>query len=120
MNHNTAEKYPIVDQLQDATLLASKLTASGLRVREIRVHGRARPAIVLHRSPANKVPQLSGNIYAWGVDPAGNHYERRACTVDGIQIQWESPRQKASNETKPRFKAGHNIIAFKARGGANF
>ena len=67
--------------------LVTRLRQCGAVIREIRLHGRAKPAVVLKRPPTNL--GLQGIRYAWGVNQRGQRFERHACQLDGIQIQWE-------------------------------
>ena len=102
--NTSTQNRTLTDELHSITRVIEKLLDSGAQVREIRVHGRARPAIVL-----NRPPQLSGNAYAWGKDKRGRRYERQACTLDGVQIQWEA---RAKNANKGEMA---NIIQFPYR-----
>ena len=97
MNAET-NKNPLIAELKNITRVIEQLIDHGAQVREIRLHGRARPAIMLNRGP-----QSSGNAYAWGTDQQGRYYERRACTLDGVQIQWE---------TYPKAARPSNILPF--------
>lgn len=77
-------------QLQENLLQASRVVArlqrDGLRVEEIRIQGRAQPAVCIRDGRHNG--QLRGACYAWGRDHVGR-FERFATRMDGIQIQWE-------------------------------
>ena len=94
-------EHDLISDLQQTTRVIKHLIASGAQVREIRVHGRARQAIVLNRPPG-----LSGNTYAWGIDHQGRQYERHACFIDGVQIQWETQSPTLCNS---------NIVPFPGR-----
>ncbi len=77
-------------QIQDSLLQASRVVArllqDGLRVQEIRIQGRAQPAVRIRDGHQNGC--LHGARYAWGRDSDGR-FERFATRVDGVQIQWE-------------------------------
>lgn len=88
------KEHTLVSELKHITQVIEQLVHSGAQVREIRLHGRARPAIVLNR-PFNK--NLSGKTYAWGKDAQGRHYERQACSVNGVQVQWETETGRSNN-----------------------
>jgi len=84
-------EHNLINELQHTHRIAAHLIANGVQVREIRVHGRARPAIVLNRPPQLPVA-VASKAYAWGIDHCGKPYERHACAIDGVQIQWEIQR----------------------------
>lgn len=112
-------EHELISELQQTTRVVEHLIACGAQVREIRVYGRARPAIVLNRPP--RLPStISSNIYAWGIDNCGRHYERRACTIDGIQIQWENqlPEARINNIVPFPVRSNQHLSNATARVGA--
>ena len=72
-------------RLLDASRIAARLMREGLRVEQIRIHGRARPAVQIHPDPRST---LTGCRYAWGRDDRGG-FQRYATDIDGVQVQWE-------------------------------
>ncbi|HXH03650.1 MAG TPA: hypothetical protein VNN09_10050 [Candidatus Competibacteraceae bacterium] len=74
------------DALSQASHVATRLLQEGLQVEQIRILGRARPAVQVRvrHLPAH----LKGSRYAWGCDRDGR-FERYAALVDGVQVQWE-------------------------------
>ena len=76
----------IQDNLLQASRVAARLLQDGLRVEEIRIQGRAQPAVRIRDGRGNW--HLHGYRYAWGRDSVGR-FERFATRLDGVQIQWE-------------------------------
>jgi len=69
-----------------ASHVAAQLVQDGLRVEEIRIRGRAQPAVQI--CPNRYIGTLNGRRYAWGNDIQGP-FERYAALMDGVQVQWE-------------------------------
>lgn len=97
----------VIDNLLPAAQCAQGLIGRGASVAEIRIKGRARPAVMLDRPPygqqlypvivtgtlaADAIPPASWSPtetrYAWGVDARGR-WERHCALVDGVQVIWE-------------------------------
>lgn len=76
----------IQHHLLQASRVVTRLVEEGLRVEEIRIQGRARPAVQVRHDRRNR--KLHGSRYAWGQDARGR-FERFAVTMDGVQVQWE-------------------------------
>lgn len=72
--------------LLQASRVVARLVEDGLRVEEIRIRGRAQPAVQIHYNV--RTGRLHGRRYAWGHDVRGR-FERYAAQVDGVQVQWE-------------------------------
>lgn len=72
--------------LLQAGRVAARLAESGFRIQEIRIQGRAGPAVQVR--PWQRTAPLRGSLYAWGWDATGR-FERYAARVDGVQVQWE-------------------------------
>ncbi|NJN46828.1 MAG: hypothetical protein HC808_10500 [Candidatus Competibacteraceae bacterium] len=74
-----------------ASHVAAQLVQDGLRVEEIRIRGRAQPAVQIRPNP--NTGALNGRRYAWGRDIQGP-FERYAALLDGVQVQWEIRRNQ--------------------------
>lgn len=78
------------DNLIQASQVAARLVKDGIPVNEIRIRGRARPAVQIRNTRGHA---LQGIRYAWGFDKQGG-FERYAALMDGVQVQWEVRRQQ--------------------------
>ena len=88
-----------------ASHVAAQLVQDGLRVEEIRIRGRAQPAVQIH--PNRYTGSLNGRRYAWGRDRQGS-FERYAALLDGVQVQWEIRRNQLSHFATLPYKEALN------------
>ncbi len=91
----------IQHHLHQVSHVVAHLLEKGLRVEQIRIQGRAQPAVCLRNT--GRTAQLNGSRYAWGLDEQGR-FERYAALIDGVQVQWEV-RQAAQQRPILNFRS---------------
>lgn len=103
----TTAQSDLQEHLIRASQVAARLVKDGIPVNEIRIRGRARPAVQIrarmHEAHTPSLQAFQGIRYAWGCDQQGG-YERYAMLIDGVQVQWEVRCRRTACSTVLPFK----------------